>query len=582
MRHTHDDRPAEPRATAGDAIAGDAIAGDAGAPRRAAARPTADPRGVLVVGSGPTGLLLAGDLATAGVPVTVVEKRPHRISNLSRAFVVHARTLEQLDARGLADDLERKGRRLDRLQLFGAFSLSLDTLPSRFNHLLVIPQYEVEKVLVRRAEDAGVRFLYETEVTGLSQDADGVTLTVRRPDGAAAELTAAYVVGADGMRSVVRTAVGLPFPGKSVIRSVVLADVRLDEEPESVLTAAAVGDAFAFLAPFGDGYHRVIGWHRGRDVRDDEPLDLDEVKEITRLALGRDYGMRDARWMSRFHSDERQAPAYRVGRVLLAGDAAHVHTPAGGQGMNTGLQDAANLGWKLAAVLGGHVDAALLDTYQAERHPVGRAVLRSSGGIVRLAMAKYPWTLALRTGLGAFLSHVGPARRRALGRITGIGYAYGAPHGSHPLVGRRVPDLALRSGRLYEALRGGRFVLIAPRPLTAQGRADRLAVERWADGRSTTVLVRPDGYVAWAAESPDAAAVEAALTTALGAPDDRLDGSAGQQTAQQVGELGGPGLVEAGERVGLDGESRPDGLVDQAQSLVGERDLESAPVVRIG
>ncbi len=575
MRDTHGEQPAEPRATA--------TAEDATAPRRAAARTTVDPRGVVVVGSGPTGLLLAGDLATAGVPVTVVEKRPHRISNLSRAFVVHARTLEQLDARGLADDLEREGRRLDRLQLFGAFSLSLDTLPSRFNHLLVIPQYEVEKVLVRRAEDAGVRFLYETEVTGLGQDADGVTLTVRRPDGAAAELTAAYVVGTDGMRSAVRTAVGLPFPGKSVIRSVVLADVRLDEEPESVLTAAAVGDAFAFLAPFGDGYYRVIGWHRGRNVRDDEPLDLDEVKEITRLALGRDYGMRDARWMSRFHSDERQAPAYRVGRVFLAGDAAHVHTPAGGQGMNTGLQDAANLGWKLAAVLGGHVDAALLDTYQAERHPVGRAVLRSSGGIVRLAMAKRPWTLALRTGLGAFLSHAGPARRRVLGRITGIGYAYGAPHGSHPLVGRRIPDVALRSGRLYEALRGGRFVLIDPRPRTAQGRADRLAVERWADGRSTTVLVRPDGYVAWAAESPDAAAVEAALTAALGAPGGRrLDGGAGQQSAQQVGELGGPGLVEAGERVGLDGESRPDGLVDQAQSLVGERDLEAAPVVRIG
>ncbi|MGW3667677.1 FAD-dependent monooxygenase [Streptomyces sp. NPDC005141] len=490
--------------------------------------PPAAPRQVVVVGSGPTGLLLAGDLAAAGVPVTLVEKRPHGISNLSRAFVLHARTLEQLDARGLADDLERKGEALDRIRLFGGLALVLDTLPSRFNHLLVIPQYEVEEALRHRAEEAGVRFTYGTEVTGLRQDAGGVTLEVRGAGGEPEGLAADYVVGTDGMRSAVRAAVGLPFPGRSVIRSVVLADVRLDERPESVLTANAVGDAFAFIAPFGDGYYRVIGWHRGRDVPDSEPVGLDEVKEITRLALGRDYGMRDARWMSRFHSDERQAPAYRVGRVFLAGDAAHVHTPAGGQGMNTGLQDAANLGWKLAAVCNGQADPALLDTYQTERHPVGASVVRSSGGIVRLAMAKRPWTRALRAAVTAVLGHVGPVRRRAVGRITGIGYAYGAPRGAHPMVGTRAPDIALKSGRLYEALRGGRFVLIAPRPYEAGEigevgrageRAGRLAVESWAGGRRTTVLVRPDGHVAWAAESPDATEVEAALAAAVGAPD---------------------------------------------------------------
>ncbi|WP_393098881.1 FAD-dependent monooxygenase [Streptomyces sp. LN325] len=490
-----------------------------GKTRTAAATPTA-PRTVIVVGSGPTGLLLAADLATAGVPVTLVEKRPHRISNLSRAFVLHARTLEQLDARGLADELEAQGRSLDRIRLFDRLTVELDTLPSRFNHLLVIPQYEVEKALERRAAEAGVRFVYETEVTGLRQDADGVTLDVRHPDGEPGELRGAYVVGTDGMHSAVREAVGLPFPGKSVIRSVVLADVRLAEEPESVLTANAVGDAFAFIAPFGDGYYRVIGWHRGRNVPDGEPLGLDEVREITRLSLGRDYGMHDARWMSRFHSDERQAPAYRVGRVFLAGDAAHVHTPAGGQGMNTGLQDAANLGWKLALVVNGHAAPDLLDTYQAERHPVGRSVLRSSGGIVRLAMAKRPWTLALRAALTTVLNGVGPAGRKAAGQITGIGYAYRAPRGSHALVGTRVPDVALRGGRLYEALRGGRFVLVtpgsAPRPYEAGDRKDRLVVGSWASDRRTTLLVRPDGYVAWAAETPDEAAVEAAVTAAVG------------------------------------------------------------------
>ncbi|MGW4567275.1 FAD-dependent monooxygenase [Streptomyces sp. NPDC004561] len=474
---------------------------------------------VIVVGSGPTGLLLAGDLAAAGVPVTVIEKRPHRISNLSRAFVLHARTLEQLDARGLADGLEALGRPLDRLSLFGHLAIDLAALPSRFNHLLVLPQYEVEKALERRAVEAGAGFRYETELTGLTQDADGVTVEVRGPEGDTESLRAAYVVGADGMRSAVREAVGLPFPGRSVIRSVVLADVRLAEKPETLLTVDAVGDAFAFLAPFGDGYYRVIGWHRGRDVPDTEPLELAEVQEITRLALGRDFGMHDARWMSRFHSDERQAPAYRVGRVFLAGDAAHVHTPAGGQGMNTGLQDAANLSWKLAAVAGGHADPGLLDSYQAERHPVGRAVLRSSGGIVRMAMAKRPWTLAGRAALTTFLNAVGPARRKVAGQVTGLGYRYPAPRGAHRLTGTRVPDVRLAGGtRLYEALRGGRFVLIAPEPYEAgAGRADRLTVARWASDRRTALLVRPDGYIAWAADTADPEAVEAAVARHLGA-----------------------------------------------------------------
>ncbi|MEU9268262.1 FAD-dependent monooxygenase [Streptomyces sp. NPDC048251] len=501
------------------------------------------PRPVIVVGSGPTGLLLAGDLATAGVPVTLVEKRPHHLSNLSRAFVLHARTLEQLDARGLADELEQAGRSLDRLRLFGGLTVALDTLPSRFNHLLVLPQYEVEKVLRRRAVEAGVEFRYETEVTGLSQDADGVTVQVRNAASASAsasaadtaaaaatatagevpgeELRAAYVVGTDGMRSVVRDAIGLPFPGRSVIRSVVLADVRLAEEPETLLTVNAVGDAFAFLAPFGDGYYRLIGWNRARDVPDSEPLDLDEVKEVTRLALGRDFGMYDARWMSRFHSDERQAPAYRVGRVFLAGDAAHVHTPAGGQGMNTGLQDAANLSWKLAQVVNGHAPADLLDTYQAERHPVGRSVLRSSGGIVRLAMAKRPWTLALRAALTGFLGAAAPVRRRAVGQLTGIGFRYPAPRGAHRLTGTRVPDVALAGGgRLYEELRGGRFVLITPEACGDRGadarREDRLAVAHWASDRRTALLVRPDGYAAWASDTAEPGAVEAALATHVG------------------------------------------------------------------
>lgn len=475
---------------------------------------------VIVVGAGPTGLLLAGDLAAAGVRVALVERRPHEISNLSRAFGVHARTLEQLDARGLADRLLATGSTITELRLFRRLSLDLGTLPSRFPFLLITPQYEVERLLERRARELGVEFLFESEVVGLRQDDSGVDLDVRGPDGAVVTRRAAYVVGADGHRSAVRRAVGLPFPGVSVIKSLFLADVRLAEQPGSVLTVNGAGDAFAMIAAFGDGWYRVMGWSRRHEAPDDAPLDLDEVKEVTRRALGTDYGMHDARWLSRFHSDERQAPEYRVGRVFLAGDAAHVHSPAGGQGMNTGLQDAANLGWKLVAAVQGRASEGLLDTYQAERHPVGKAVLRSSGGLVRLARAQNPALRGVRALVSAFLGMIRPARAKALAQISGIGYKYPAPRGSHRLVGTRVPDVALESGRLYEALRGGRFVLIAPKAAAAPGdqgaRGDRLTVERWAGDRRTTVLVRPDGYVAWAADAADAAVVEAALAAHLG------------------------------------------------------------------
>lgn len=476
------------------------------------------PHRVIVVGAGPTGLLLAGDLAAADIPVTLVERRPHGISNLSRAFGVHARTLEQLDARGLADPLLATGSTITRLRLFRRLSLDLGTLPSRFPYLLITPQCEVERLLEERARDLGVEFLFEHEVVGLRQDTEGVDLDVRVPDGTVVTRRAAYVVGTDGHRSAVRRAVGLPFPGVSVIKSLFLADVRLAERPPGVLTVNGAGDSFAMIASFGDGWYRVMGWNRRHEVPDDAPLELDEVKEVARRALGTDYGMHDARWLSRFHSDERQAPEYRVGRVFLAGDAAHVHSPAGGQGMNTGLQDAANLGWKLAAVLHGRAPEGLLDTYQAERHPVGKAVLRSSGGLVRLARATHPALRAVRTLVAVVLNAVRPARAKALAQISGIGYAYPAPRGAHRLTGTRVPDVALHGGRLYEALRGGRFVLITPEPYDVEGaRKGWLTAERWAsEGRRTTLLVRPDGYVAWAAESAGSAEIESALAAHSG------------------------------------------------------------------
>ncbi|MER5961880.1 FAD-dependent monooxygenase [Streptomyces sp. NPDC002057] len=461
---------------------------------------------VLVIGAGPTGLLLAGDLAAAGVDVTLVERRPHGLANMTRAFGVHARTLEQLDARGLADELLTTGTTLGRARLFGRLDLDLTRLPSRFNHLLVTPQYEVERLLERRAEAAGVTFRYGTELRGVRQDADTVTAELTGPDGTRHTLTARHLVGTDGVRSAVRSALGLPFPGGSVIRSLVLADVRLTDEPTESFSVDGSGDSFAFLAPFGDGWYRVMGWSRTRQVDDGEPVDLDELREITRGALGTDLGMHDPRWISRFHSDERQSPSYRVGRVFLAGDAAHVHSPAGGQGMNTGLQDAANLSWKLTAVLRGTAPDpdALLDSYHSERHPVGATVLRTSGALVRLAMAHSPLTRAARSLAAGFLNAVRPASARAMGMISGIGIAYAPPAGSHRPAGRRAPDIRLREGRLYELLRAGEFVLIAPEgpppalPAAAPVSPGHLVRATWPDpARRTAVLIRPDGHIHW-------------------------------------------------------------------------------------
>ncbi|HEX6402748.1 MAG TPA: FAD-dependent monooxygenase [Pseudonocardiaceae bacterium] len=454
---------------------------------------------VVVVGAGPTGLLLAGDLAEMGVAVTVLERRTGE-SNVTRAFAVHARTMEELDIRGLAGELARTGTQIRQLRLFDRVRVDLSALPSEFGSLLVTPQYETERVLAQRADALGVRIVRGAEVTGIAQDAHGVNVTAR-----AARYRASYVVGADGVNSAVRRVLGLPFPGRSVIKSIMLADVRLSAPPSDVLTVNGVGDAFAFVAPFGDGWYRIFAWNRRNQVDDKAPVDLDEIREVTRRALGTDFGMHDPRWLSRFHSDERQAPRYRVGRVFLAGDAAHCHSPAGGQGMNTGLQDAANLSWKLAAAVHGWGGEPLLDSYHDERYSVGRQVLRSSGAILRLALIRPRWAQRARNVIGQILMAIPPVATRVAGTISGVGIRYPAPPGADPRVGSRVPDIPLTGGRLHEALRGGRFVLVgtdaASVDLPAQ--VDAAVPERAA---GELLLVRPDGYLAWVGTAAEFAA----------------------------------------------------------------------------
>ncbi len=406
------------------------------------------------------------------------------------------------------------GAPVSKLQLFGRVHLDLSTLPTRYPYLLITPQYNVEHLLRERAEQAGAAFRVGT-VVNVDQHPDAAAVELE--DGT--RLTASYVVGTDGVRSAVRTALGQPFPGKSVIASLMLADVRLTEAPEGVLAVNAVGDCFAFVAPFGDGWFRVFAWDRRNPQPDSAPLDLAEVRDVTRRALGTDFGMHDPRWLSRFHSDERQVPQYRVGRVFLAGDAAHVHSPAGGQGMNTGIQDAANLGWKLAAAVHGIAAPDLLDSYHAERHPVGRLVLHSSGAIIRMAMVKSRFGQAVRNHVAGSLLKRGHVARKATGVISGIGIDYAAPRRAHKLTGSRVPDLALAGGsRVYEALRGGGFVLLGPAGAAevAAPWAGRVTTVQPVDLSGPTLLIRPDGHVAWAAGNPGPDELTAALTRSCG------------------------------------------------------------------
>ncbi|MDI9932817.1 FAD-dependent oxidoreductase [Rhodococcus sp. IEGM 1354] len=447
---------------------------------------------VLVVGAGPAGCMLAGELARAGRSVTVLEKHA-ALSPLSRAFGVHARTLEILDSRGLADALLARGTRASGLKLWNGLELDLGVLPSSFPFLLVTPQSHVDGVLESYARDHGARILRGVTVSGLVQSSDGVTVQGRDADGREQQWAARYVVGADGVHSTVRTAIGMDFPGRKLLRSIMLADVRLMDPPKGLINVDAGRDCFAFVAPFGDRWFRVIAWDRTDDAAESDPVDESMLRGVLHRAFGTDYGWSEIRWSSRFSCDERQVARYREGRVFLVGDAAHVHSPAGGQGMNTGIQDAMNLGWKLAAVLNG-ADESLLDTYHDERHPVGRMVVRSSGATIRMLLLRSAIARTVRNTISARALRRPRAVGKIAGMFSGIGISYGHRRGEHPLVGTRGVQIPLTEGTITGALREASFLIIG------ENDCKRTGIVRRTDS-GPAVLVRPDGYIAWAGRS---------------------------------------------------------------------------------
>jgi 2-polyprenyl-6-methoxyphenol hydroxylase-like FAD-dependent oxidoreductase len=471
---------------------------------------------VLVVGAGPTGLTAAGDLARAGRSVTVLERWVSENPS-SRAFATMPRTLEVLDARGLADQVLAVGHRGPGVRLFGKASLDLTHLDSAYPFVLVTPQTNVDAALRRYALAQGADIQRGIEVVALAQDAGGVTVTARPKDDHDPEhqqtWRSRYVIGADGAHSTVRTLVGADFPGSTVLTSIVLADVKLAHGPSGGgLTVGTTGDVMGFLAPYNrhdnDGsWYRAMVWDRDHQVPDSEPVGNAEIIDILARAMRADFGVIEISWKSRFHCDERQVAQYRHGRVFLAGDAAHVHSPMGGQGMNTGIQDAANLAWKLDAVLRG-ADDGLLDSYQDERHPIGKRVLLQSGLIAR-AVTLHPrparW---LRNLLAPKLLRISTVRNLVAGSFAGTTLRYGR----RGLVGTRATAIPLVDARLTELQRTGGFVLVrehgAP-PVIAPG---TLQAER-AD-RGPAVLVRPDGYIGWAGASADAPARIAGMATA--------------------------------------------------------------------
>src|SRR4051812_32099598 len=400
---------------------------------------------VVIAGGGPTGLMLAGELALLGIDVAIVERRASQDLPGSRAGGLHARTIEVLDQRGVADRFLSQGQ-VAQVAGFAWIRLDISDFPTRHPYGLALWQNRIEEILAGWIAELGVPIRRGVEVTGFVQDDAGVEVALS--DGGS--LRATYLVGCDGGRSRIRKAAGIEFSGWGPTSSNLIGEVELTEEPEYGLRRDELG--IHSLGPLEDGTVRVL-------VREDglggsEEPTLDDLSRALVSARGTDYGLRRASWLSRFTDVTRQAVTYRDGRVLLAGDAAHIHPPVGGQGLNIGMQDAVNLGWKLAQVVRGVAPESLLDTYTAERHPVAARVLRGTMAQAPLIGGVDERIEALREVLAELLAMDEP-RRRIAGRQSGLDVRYDLGEG-HPLLGRRMPDLELATAdgalRVYELL----------------------------------------------------------------------------------------------------------------------------------
>ena len=466
---------------------------------------------VVIAGGGPTGMMLAGELALAGIDVVIVERRTSQHVDGSRAGGLHSRTIEVLDQRGIADRFLSAGQAM-QVQGFAGIPLDISDFPTRHNYGLALWQSDFEPILAGWIEELGVPILRGCEVVDFAQDDAGIDVHLSGDT----SLRAEYLVGCDGGRSLVRKAAGIDFAGWDPSTSMLIAEVEMDDEPELGMRPEGGGIGPVNREGGGGPYRVVLIELHVEHTR--EPT-LKDLREALIVAYGTDFGVHSPSWVSRFNDMARQAASYRYGRVLLAGDAAHVHSPHGGQGLNTGVQDAVNLGWKLAQVVNKTSPESLLDTYHTERHPVGARVLRNTMAQVALSRPDDRHQ-ALRDTMTKLLGMDEP-RRSIAGMLSGLDIHYDVGEG-HPLLGRRMPDLDLHTAdgptRVFALLHDARPVLLnlgEPGGFDISPWANRVRlVDARHDGTcelpvlgeiivAPAVLIRPDGHVAWAGDLTD-------------------------------------------------------------------------------
>ncbi|BAH51979.1 rifampin monooxygenase [Rhodococcus opacus] len=480
---------------------------------------------VIIAGGGPTGMMLAAELRLHDVDVLILEKEAEPTEQV-RSLGLHVRSIEILDQRGLLERFLEQGKQYPGGGRFAGIDKPWpEQLDTAHAYILGIPQPVTDRLLAERAAELGADIRRGSELAGLSQDSDGVTVELA---GTGNRLRARYLVGCDGGRSTVRKLLGVGFPGEPAKVEWLRGEMEVTTPPEELAALVAevrkTHKGFG-VGPAGNGLYGVVVPAEKVAEGSTVPPTLEEVKRQLRAFAGTDFGAHSPRWLSRFGDATRQAERYRAGRAFLAGDAAHVHPPLGGQGLNLGIQDAFNLGWKLAAEVGGWAPDDLLDSYHSERHPVGADVLNNTRAQSEL-LSTEPGPQAVRR-LVTELMDFEVVNRYLTEKITAIGVRYdfgssplhGPPGDGHELLGKRLRDIGLERGRLYEQMHRGRGLLLdRTGRLSADGWADRVdsVVDAGAELGAPAALLRPDGHVAWAGD--DQAGLEKQLSRWFGAP----------------------------------------------------------------